>query len=130
MTTHDGARFWILGRASGSDLILLVMDDAGEATARAKEVAALPCQSPVAVIDTRNGGGVAFYFADGGVCLVLRNSRDHDGKAALKEASHAIDNGAPITLVSATLGHADLKTTSVYAHARPGESSGRYLKFK
>jgi hypothetical protein len=38
--------------------------------------------------------------------------------------------GAPITLVSATLGHADLKTTSVYAHARPGESSGRYLKTK
>jgi integrase/recombinase XerD len=45
-------------------------------------------------------------------------------------ASHAIDNGAPITLVSATLGHADLKTSSVYAHARPGESSGRYLKIK
>jgi integrase/recombinase XerD len=45
-------------------------------------------------------------------------------------ASHAIDNGAPITLVSATLGHADLKTTSVCAHARPGESSGRYLKTK
>jgi integrase/recombinase XerD len=45
-------------------------------------------------------------------------------------ASHAIDNGAPITLVSATLGHADLKTTSVYSHARPGESSGRYLKTK
>jgi site-specific recombinase XerD len=43
-------------------------------------------------------------------------------------ASHAIDNGAPVTLVSATLGHADLKTTSIYAHARPGESSGRYLK--
>jgi hypothetical protein len=31
---------------------------------------------------------------------------------------------------AATLGHADLKTTSVYAHARPGESSGRYLKTK
>ena len=45
-------------------------------------------------------------------------------------ASHTIDNGAPITLVSQTLGHADLKTTSVYAHARPGESSGRYLKTK
>ena len=38
--------------------------------------------------------------------------------------------GAPITLVSATLGHANLKTTSVYAHARPGESSARYLKTK
>ena len=37
---------------------------------------------------------------------------------------------APITLVSATLGHADLKTTSVCAHARPDESRGRYLKTK
>jgi len=45
-------------------------------------------------------------------------------------ASHAIDNGAPITLVSVTLGQADLKATSVYAHARPGESSGWYLKTK
>ena len=43
-------------------------------------------------------------------------------------ASHALDNGAPISLVSATLGHADLKTTSVYAHAKPGDSSSRYLK--
>jgi integrase/recombinase XerD len=43
-------------------------------------------------------------------------------------ASHAIDEGAPITLVSQTLGHADLKTTSVYAHARPNDSSNRYLK--
>jgi integrase/recombinase XerD len=45
-------------------------------------------------------------------------------------ASHAIDNGAPVALVSATLGHADLKTTSAYVRARPGESSGRYLKVK
>jgi integrase/recombinase XerD len=44
--------------------------------------------------------------------------------------AHAIDNGAPITLVSATLSHADLKTTSVHAHARPGESSGQYLNTK
>jgi site-specific recombinase XerD len=43
-------------------------------------------------------------------------------------ASHAIDEGAPITLVAQTLGHADLKTTSIYAHARPNDSSSRYLK--
>ena len=43
-------------------------------------------------------------------------------------ASHAIDEGAPITLVSQSLRHADLKTTSVYAHARPNDSSSRYLK--
>jgi integrase/recombinase XerD len=45
-------------------------------------------------------------------------------------ASHALDRGAPIQLVSSTLGHSDLKTTSVYAHARPGESSGRYLQIE
>lgn len=42
-------------------------------------------------------------------------------------ASHALDRGAPISLVSATLGHADLKTTSKYAHARPDHSSSEFL---
>jgi integrase/recombinase XerD len=42
-------------------------------------------------------------------------------------ASHALDRGAPIHLVSSTLGHADLRTTSAYTHARPGDSSARYL---
>lgn len=42
--------------------------------------------------------------------------------------SHALDNGAPIHLVKQTLGHADLKTTGRYAHARPHESSGEWLK--
>ncbi|HLW00987.1 MAG TPA: tyrosine-type recombinase/integrase [Ktedonobacterales bacterium] len=42
-------------------------------------------------------------------------------------ASHALDRGAPISLVSATLGHADLKTTSKYVHARPDHSSSEYL---
>jgi integrase/recombinase XerD len=42
-------------------------------------------------------------------------------------ASHALDRGAPIHLVSATLGHADLRTTSAYTHARPTESSAKYL---
>ncbi|MGH9455362.1 MAG: tyrosine-type recombinase/integrase [Terriglobia bacterium] len=42
-------------------------------------------------------------------------------------ASHALDRGAPIHLVQTTLGHASLATTSRYLHARPKESSGRYL---
>jgi integrase/recombinase XerD len=42
-------------------------------------------------------------------------------------ASHALDRGAPIHLVQATLGHASLATTSRYLHARPKESSSRYL---
>lgn len=42
-------------------------------------------------------------------------------------ASHALDRGAPIHLVSQPLNHSNLATTSVYVHARPTESSGKYL---
>ncbi len=42
-------------------------------------------------------------------------------------ASHALDRGAPISLVREGLGHASLATTSRYTHARPGDGSGRYL---
>jgi integrase/recombinase XerD len=42
-------------------------------------------------------------------------------------ASHALDRGAPIHLVQATLGHASVATTGKYLHARPGDSSARYL---
>jgi integrase/recombinase XerD len=45
-------------------------------------------------------------------------------------ASHSLDNGAPIHLVQATLGHSSLTTTSRYVHAKPNESSGMYLKAK
>lgn len=43
-------------------------------------------------------------------------------------ASHALDRGAPIHLVQATLGHASIATTGKYLHARPNESSGNYLE--
>jgi len=42
-------------------------------------------------------------------------------------ASHALDRGAPIHLVRDGLGHANLSTTSRYAHARPNEHSERFL---
>lgn len=42
-------------------------------------------------------------------------------------ASHALDRGAPLHLVQATLGHASIATTGVYAHARPSASSSQYL---
>ncbi len=42
-------------------------------------------------------------------------------------ASHALDRGAPIHLVQATLGHRSVATTSRYLHARPDESSAGYL---
>jgi integrase/recombinase XerD len=42
-------------------------------------------------------------------------------------ASHALDCGAPIHLVQATLGHASITTTGRYLHARPKESSSKFL---
>jgi len=42
-------------------------------------------------------------------------------------ASHALDRGAPISLVREGLGHASLATTSRYTHARPGDGVGTYL---
>ena len=42
-------------------------------------------------------------------------------------ASHALDNGAPLPLVQAGLGHASVATTSKYLHARPNDGAGRFL---
>jgi integrase/recombinase XerD len=42
-------------------------------------------------------------------------------------ASHAIDHGAALPVVQATLGHGNIAVTSGYLHARPGESSGLSL---
>jgi integrase/recombinase XerD len=36
-------------------------------------------------------------------------------------------HGAPAHLVQQTVGHASSATTSRYAHARPSDSSSRYL---
>ncbi len=43
-------------------------------------------------------------------------------------ATHSLENGAPITLVQSTLGHASIETTAKYTHVRPNASSGQYLK--
>jgi len=42
-------------------------------------------------------------------------------------ASHALDRGAPISLVQTTLSHASISTTGKYLHARPTESSASFL---
>ena len=42
-------------------------------------------------------------------------------------APHALDRGAPIHLVQATLSHASITTTGRYLHARPKESSSKFL---
>lgn len=43
-------------------------------------------------------------------------------------ASHALDNGAPIHLVSHCLGHSNVATTSRYLHASPKDGTSRFLE--
>ena len=43
-------------------------------------------------------------------------------------ASHALDNGCPIHLVQKQCNHSSISTTGKYLHARPTESSSKYLK--
>ncbi len=43
-------------------------------------------------------------------------------------ASHALDNGAPIHVVQQSLGHESLVTTTKYTHIKPGAGTGQYLK--
>jgi hypothetical protein len=75
MVTRGGPRFRVLGRASGPDRIHFAVWDEFEAKVRAREVAALPRQSPVVVIDAQRPRKVTFYFADGCVCTVLKRSQ-------------------------------------------------------
>jgi integrase/recombinase XerD len=42
-------------------------------------------------------------------------------------ATHAMDAGAPLALISSTLGHASLSTTSRYLHINPDKSSTQYV---
>ena len=56
----------------------------------------------------------------------LRGTSPPTGCATLTQAMPSIRGASP-NLVQATLGHASLSTTSRYLHARPGDSSARYL---
>src|SRR5262245_17598070 len=48
-------------------------------------------------------------------------------RAPFATRSTVARRGAPVHLVAATLGHASIATTGRYAHARPTDSSARYL---
>ena len=85
MSKRRVARYKILGRGYGPQRIHLLLNHEDEADAKARELAAIPGQSPVALIDTDSERGVKFYFADGRVCSVVRKSQDKVELIRLRE---------------------------------------------
>ena len=81
---------------------------------------------------SRKGGAP---LTDSGIWRIVKKAAQRAGLSTAVSphwlrhghASHALDRGAPIHLVQATLGHASVATTGRYLHARPKESSSRYL---
>ena len=83
------------------------------------------------VFPSRKGGGIGPVMVHRIVKAAARRANLPDAVSAhwLRHAhvSHALDRGAPVHVVRATVGHASLETTTRYSHARPGDSSARYL---
>lgn len=97
-----------------------------------QELIALRAEDPdTPVFRSRQGGGLD----PSQVHRIVKAAAKRAGLPATVSAhwlrhahvSHALDRGAPVHLVQATVGHASLTTTSRYAHARPNDSSSRYL---
>lgn len=124
-------------------------DDAGQMTVLGKggktRAVLLPASTWRAIAELRGEAGpddAVFPSTRGGgpldrtaVHRIVKAAAKRAGLSAAVSAhwlrhahvSHALDRGAPAHLVQATVGHSSLATTSRYAHARPGDSSARYL---
>src|SRR3954469_14917691 len=140
-----GLRISEISSLRGRDLA--ARDDAGQVTLFGKggktravllkvsiwqELVALTDKNPEApVFRSRQGGALDPSQVHRIVKAAAKRAGLSDAVSAhwLRHAhvSHALDRGAPVHLVQATVGHASLTTTSRYAHARPGDSSSRYL---
>jgi integrase/recombinase XerD len=120
----------VFGKGGKTRIVLLSANTWKLLTTMRAELA-VPPSADVFVFASRQGG-------DLDASQVHRIVKQAAGRAGLSaevsahwlrhaHASHALDRGAPIHLVQATLGHASVSTTGRYLHARPTESSARFL---
>jgi integrase/recombinase XerD len=73
-----------------------------------------------------NAGHVLRLVKKAGLSAINKNTCCHAFRHS--HATIAMEHGASITLVQATLGHSSLAVTGRYLHVRPTESSSKYLK--
>ncbi len=122
----DAGQVTVFGKGGKTRAVLL------KASAWQDLAALRPADPDAPVFRSREGGGALDQSQ------VHRIVKSAAKRAELSDAvsahwlrhahvSHALDRGAPVHLVQATVGHASLAITSRYAHARPSDSSSRYL---
>ena len=95
------------------------------------EIESLPRNDSDYLFQSRKGSGKLDPSA---IWRIVKNAAQKIGLNNLSphwlrhsHASHSLDSGCPIHLLSASLGHASVATTSRYLHARPNESSSLFL---
>lgn len=123
---EDGAQLNVFGKGGKTRVVLL-------SPATSQELLALRGNALDAdpVFRSRKGGALVPSQAH----RILKQACARAGLPAAvschwlrhAHASHALDRGAPVHLVQATLGHASVATTGRYLHARPNDSSARHL---
>jgi integrase/recombinase XerD len=123
----DGGQVTVFGKGSKTRTVLLPTSIWRELL-RFRQHAALDA----AVFGSRHGGG---HLHPSSIERLVARAAVRAGLEAKvsphwlrhSHATHALERGAPIHLVQATLGHASVATTGRYLHARPSDSSSRYL---
>ncbi len=120
----DSGQITVMGKGEKTRAILLSVDTW-------RELSGLRDADDAPVFPSRNGG----HLDPSQVRRIVKGAARRAGITAPvsphwlrhAHASHALDRGCPIHLVQATLGHASVATTGRYLHARPTDSSSRYL---
>jgi integrase/recombinase XerD len=127
---HDAGQLTVMGKG-GQTRTVLLSPETWRTLEALREAAGSAAAADAPVFRSRKGGPLGCPQAH----RILKAAAARAGLPAeislhwLRHAhvSRALDRGAPAHLVQATVGHASLTTTSRYAHARPNDSSARYL---
>jgi integrase/recombinase XerD len=124
---HEAGQVTIFGKGSKTRTVLL------PAAVWAEVVALRGAAGPDApVFASRRRGG---HLDQTAVLRIVRKAARRAGHEVNvsphwlrhSHATHALERGAPVHLVAATLGHSSIQTTGRYLHARPTDSSSRCL---
>src|SRR5215213_8756909 len=128
LASRDGAgQVTVYGKGGKTRVVLL----SANTWATLGAIAGSP-EPDAPVFRSRKGGGP---LNESAVHRIVKAAAERAGLSAEvsahwlrhAHASHSLDRGAPIHLVQQTLGHASVATTGRYLHARPTDSSARYL---